>query len=358
MHMKGAFRRGLFSLVIVTISILSVLTIPGFRTYTIGVGDTVVAASQSNTVTILAPNSAPTLDSRSISSTVSGANLSGSPPSVDPDIEYWYWTGITDNNGLSDIDHIDAFIFRSGATTGTFNETKSYEFKWVRKNGATPTGGACNPVSGCWYELGAGGWVGAGFTYLVSADSVVPTLTGGTKTGTWKFALKVSKIALDTFGFSTHWNFEGDVYDKSAATALRTGQLDQNLYISINPVGALNFGTIAGGQNNASLPSNPLPSTYTTNAIAGLQLLGSGDPTNQFGDSFPLANIYVGKTANAANNDGIKLAVSATSLYTSMQVQAGATRNMYWFVTTPDPFGAGTYTFVYTVNIIFQTYSN
>jgi hypothetical protein len=86
-------------------------------------------------------------------------------------------------------------------------------------------------------------------------------------------------------------------------------------------------------------------------------VLGSGDPTNEFMDSFPLSNIYVGKTSDYHNNDGKKLTTSLQNLYSDLPVALNQNENMYWFVTTPDPFPPGAYTFQYVINIDYQTWA-
>ncbi len=138
--------------------------------------------------------------------------------------------------------------------------------------------------------------------------------------------------------------------------ASRTGILDQNLYISIVIPSIVDFGTLSAGQSNSSA-SGPYAATYTGNAVLLFGISGSGDPTNGYGDSFPLSNVYVGQTNLAVNNDGIKLTTSSQNFMTNLVVALNQNENMYWYATTPDPFPPGAYTFTYAINIDFQSYA-
>ena len=119
----------------------------------------------------------------------------------------------------------------------------------------------------------------------------------------------------------------------------------------------MDFGTLSAGLNNQTAASNPYVVTYTGNAILLFQVWGSGDPTNEFGDSFQLSNIYIGQTGTSSNNDGKALTTSPQDLYSSLGVASNQNENMYWFVTTPNPFPPGTYTFSYVINVDYQTWA-
>jgi len=119
----------------------------------------------------------------------------------------------------------------------------------------------------------------------------------------------------------------------------------------------VDFGTLSAGLNNQTAASNPYVVTYTGNAILLFQVWGSGDPTNEFGDSFQLSNIYIGQTGTSSNNDGKALTTSPQDLYSSLGVASNQNENMYWFVTTPNPFPPGTYTFSYVINVDYQTWA-
>jgi hypothetical protein len=85
--------------------------------------------------------------------------------------------------------------------------------------------------------------------------------------------------------------------------------------------------------------------------------MGGADLIDQFSDTIPLGNVYVGKTAPASNNDGDKLTISPQTLYSNLGVAASQNENMYWFITTPSPCPPGTYTFTYVINIDYQTWA-
>jgi hypothetical protein len=91
----------------------------------------------------------------------------------------------------------------------------------------------------------------------------------------------------------------------------------------------------------------PVYTTYTANAIVSITVYGNGDPMNQYGDIFPLSDIYVGKTSGPANNDGVVLSTSPEVFYSGLPVAANSNLPTYWFISTPNPFTPGTYTFTY-----------
>jgi hypothetical protein len=250
------------------------------------------------------------------------------------------------------------------ATKGAFDEQRSYQFEWVNFNQIGPSAIVCEDENGCWYELDAGGWaqVTATGTYLIATDSSHSDASNTTAltSGTWTFASKLSKLAQYTQSGSspTDWFFTVDANSKSPGLPdLRSGFLDVNLYISISVPSSIAFGTVTAGAANASAPSNPYVDTYTANAILQLQLSGGGDPTNEYGNSFPLSNIYVSQTSSASNNDGVELSTSPQSLYSNLTVASSQNVNTYWFVTTPDPFPPGAYTFGYTVSVAFRDWA-
>jgi hypothetical protein len=202
---------------------------------------------------------------------------------------------------------------------------------------------------------GADAWIGSGYAYLVSVDS--SHTTGNPKLGTWTFAARLANLAQYT-STNMDWNYEVNIRNKSgSSTASRSGLLDVNLYVSIAVPSAVDFGTVSEGVTNQSASGNPYLATYTGNAILLCQVSGGGDPINEFGDYFPLSNIYVGKTSDPANNDGKKLTTSLQDLYRDLPVASNQNKDMYWFVTTPDPFPPGAYTFQYIINIDWQTYA-
>jgi hypothetical protein len=327
------------------------------------------AASATSATDLVTVSSIVSVASRTISSINCGTscgssnNLTGSPyAQTNVDTEYWWSASLIDSGGLTDLGTVTVYVYKTGgATKGSFDHQRSYEFEWVNNDVVGPgSTGTCNTTGGCWYELNAGGWVASSFTYLLSADSSHTTL-GSATSGTWTFAAKLSKLAQYTLSGSsfTDWYFEVDVTNSGAtSSALRNGFLDVNLYVSIvTAPSAVNYGTIAAGAANATAQGNPYQVTYTANANVYLQLAGTGNPTNEYGNSIPLSNIYVGKSSSASNNDGIQLTTTLTNLYSSLPVAQNQIENTYWFATTPNPFTPGTYSFQYVVNIAFQNYA-
>jgi len=356
---RAEWKRRLFATFLVTFSLLALVgNVGNGQVFWNNVG-TVVAASQTGTATILAPGSTVSVTSRVISVTncgtscSSGNNLTGSPPAINVNTEYWFSTVVGDSGGLSDIEYVVIYIYKTGITKTTFDQQRAHGFRWVRQ-GWTAGTPACSTSGGCWQELtGADTWIGSGYAYLVSVDS--SHTTGNPKTGTWTFAAQLAKLAQYT-STNMDWNYEVNIRNRSGgSTALRSGVLDVNLYVSVTVPSAVDFGTVSAGATNSSAPSNPYASTYTGNAILLLQVWGTADPSNEFGDSFPLSSIYVGQTANPANNDGKKLTTSPQNLYSNLPVALN--QNMYWYITTPDPFPPGTYTFQYVINIDYQTWA-
>jgi len=261
---------------------------------------------------------------------------------VDVDTQYLWRTTVHDDNSLTDIDSVTIYVYKTGATKGSFDEQRSYGFRWLR-------------VGDVWQELTGAGW-GTSYTYLNAAGSSHDTVSKTVKEGEWRFAAKLSKLAHYT-STNTDWNYEANVRDRAGGSGSRTGLLDVNVYISIVIVSAIDFGAVAAGVANQSALSMPAYTTYTANAIVKIQIRGGGDPTNEYGDTFPLSNIYDGQTTPASNNDGKKLTTSAQDWKTGLGVALDSQQPMYWFVTTPDPFPAGSYTFTYYINVDLQTWA-
>jgi hypothetical protein len=327
------------------------------------VADTVVAASQSGTATINIAASAVSVTGRTISSTNCGTscgagnNATGNPPAVNVNTEYWWSTVVTDSGSIKDVDSVMIYIYKTGATKTIFDQQRAYGFRWVRKSWSGNAGMACSTDTGCWHELvGNNAWVQSGYAYLVTADSAHTTISDTTTSGTWTFAAQLSKLAQYT-STNMDWNYEADIQNRALSSASKTGILDVNLYVSITIPTSIDFGTLSMGLTNSSAASNPYAATYTGNAILLFQVWGGADPVDQYNDTFPLSNIYVGLTGTLSNNDGKKLTYSAQNLYSSLPVAANQNENMYWFVTTPNPCPSGTYTFSYVINIDYQTWA-
>ena len=286
--MNPQWKKRIFAAALVTLSVLTMLggiqSGPIFVNY---FADTVQGAQGS--VTITAAASTVSVTSRVISTTNcgtscgSGNNITGSPrPAVTAaNNEEWWSSLFTDSGGLSDIDGITVYIYKTGASVGTFNATKSYGFRWVRKGYNVVTAGDTCPTGtgtppGCFQELTATGWKNA-LTYLVSVDSSRPTWSGaGPTSGTWTFGATLSSLALYTdTSAPNHWNFEGDCASKSGShpTGTRTGTLDMNMYFALTLPGAnINNATaIMPGATNQQIGTTTW--TYTSNAPINDQMM-------------------------------------------------------------------------------------
>ena len=285
----------------------------------------------------------------------SGNNLTGSPPAINVNTEYWFSTVVSDSSGLTDIDNVQIYLYKTGITKTTFDEQRAYAFRWTRQDWSGMGQIPCSDPSGCWHELtGAETW-SPSLTYLISPDSSHSTI-GSATTGTWTFAAKLSKLAHYT-STNMDWNYEVVMQNNALASASRVGQLDLNLYVSITTPTSISFGTISAGQMNASAPDNPYVVTYTGNAILLFQVWGNGDPTNEYGDTLPLSNIYISQNP-APDDTGVKLTTSAQMFMNNLPVALNQNESMYWFVTTPDPFPPGTYAFTYYINIDYQAWAS
>jgi len=294
------------------------------------------------------------VDNRTVSTSLGGANMT-TPQNVDPTVEYWYGVGAYDSQYTADIQSVTIDLYRTGHTVGVFDKSFVYSFRWVANGwGGTPS---CSTSPGCWQELQSSGWVVSSFNYLIASDSSVTTISGSAQTAKWQFAVKLDQLAVYTTNGAGLWNFKVTIVSKSSGnpSGARTGTLDVSFLVSITVPGNMGWGAVAAGSVNVTATGMPVYTTYTANAIVNITVYGSGDPMNQYGDSFPLSYIYVGKTGSSANNDGVVLSTSPKYLYSSLPVAANSNLPMYWFISTPNPFTPGTYTFTYYETIQLQS---
>lgn len=360
-------KKKLFALLLVLLSVLSLTVVVENGNYA---ANTVQGAQGS--VTLTAAASTLSVTSRVISTTNcgtscgSGNNITGSPrPAVTAaNNEEWWSETVSDSGGLSDIDGVTIYIYKTPATLGTFNLTKSYGFRWVRKGyNVVTAGAACSPgtgtPAGCFQELSGSGWVNS-FTYFVSADSSRPTWSGaGAASGQWTFAATLSPLALYTdTGATNHWNFEADETSKSGAgTKTRTGTFDMNMYLSLTlPSANINNGTaITPGSTNQQIGTSTW--TYTSNAPINVQMLAGQNLTNQYGDQIPITDITIGSVTPAASCTGsscITLSLSNQNYQSNQPVQVSPTNTIYWYLSAPAVVVPGGYTTTYTVTIVWS----
>ena len=361
-------KRRLFAILLVAFSLLAItgsIQSNGGSILWNYVADTVIAVSLTGTGTIvIVPSTSLSITSRTISSTNCGTscgsanNLPGNPPAVNVNTEYWFSTSITDNGGLPDMDNVAIYLFKaSNAAKANFDQQRSYGFRWIRQYWSGESMYPCSDAQGCWQELtGNNAWSSTGgpYVYLNPGDSS-HTGIGTVKAGVWTFALQFSKVAQYTSS-NMDWNFEVDLRNNAGSTISSSGAFDVNLYVSISMPSSINFGTLTSGQNNVPLPSNPYAITYTGNAQLQLQAWSpSAYITNEFGYSISVSNLYIGKNPTP-DSTGFDLSTSPQT-FTSMPVAFNQNQNMYWYVSTPDPFPPGTYTFTYIISVDYQTWA-
>jgi len=331
----------------------------------------------SGSVTISAGASTVSVTSRTIAAstcTTSCANITGSPrPAVTAaNNEEWWSAVFADTGGLSDFDGVIVYIYKTGATIGAFNATKSYGFRWVRKGYNVVTAGDTCPTgtgtpAGCFQELTATGWKNT-LTYLIPGDTYRPTWgTGQSASGTWTFAATLSPMAVYTdTSAPNHWNYEADATSKSGGTCIaackRTGTLDMNMYLSLTlPSANINNATaITPGSTNQMMGTTTW--TYTSNAPTNDQMMAGQNLTNQYGDQIPITDVTIGSVSPASSCTGstcITLSLSNQNYQTNLPVQDGPTNTIYWYLSAPSVVVPGTYTFTYTNTIAWNNqYAN
>lgn len=367
MGIRLAQRKTKFAILIVFLSILSLTGAAENGKY---VANTVQGAQGSVTITAAAATLSVT--NRIISTTncgtscASGNNITGSPrPAVTAaSNEEWWNTAVSDSGGLNDIDGITIYVYKTPATKGTFNLTKSYGFRWVRTGYTVVTAGAaCSPGTGtppgCFQELSGSGWVNS-FTYFVAADSSRPTWTkAGPTSGQWTFAATLSPLALYTdTGATNHWNFEADETSKSGAgTTTRTGTFDMNMYLSLTlPTANISNGTaISPGSVNQQIGTTTW--TYTSNAPINDQMVAGSNLTNQYGDQIPITDVTIGSVSPASICTGstcMTLTLSSQNFQSNQPVQISPTNTIYWYLSPPSVVVPGSYTTTYTMTIIWN----
>jgi hypothetical protein len=358
-------RKPAFTIILV---LLSILSLTGAIDKGIYEANTVQGASGS--VTITAAAATLKVNSRVISSSNCGLtcgtlnNITGSPrPAVTAaSNEEWWHGSFSDTGGLSDFDGITIYLYKSGASMGIFNATKSYGFRWVRTGYSVVLSGDTCPTgtgtpAGCFQELTAAGWKNT-LTYLISADSSRPTWSTWSPptSGNWTFGATLSSLALYTdTSAPNHWNFEADETSKSGSgTKTRTGTFDMNAYLSLTlPSANINNGTaITPGQTNQLIGTTTW--TYTSNQPINVQIVAGQNLTDQYGDQIPITDITVGSVTPASTCTGstcITLSLSNQNYQSNQPVEASPTYWCYWYLSAPAVVVPGGYTTTYTLTI-------
>ena len=263
------------------------------------------------------------------------SNPSGNTSSVDPCVWYLWKIELSDGDELKDIGKVAVFLHKDGALKGVWSEKQSQGALW-------------SSIGDAWYEpdlASPSSWKAAS-EYVDPAQSSRPPLAE--TTGTWVFAIKLRRLSHYVSGGG--WLFEAIVRDKGGNTARRMIRFSVNLYASLTVSSAISWHS-SSGSANVSADNHPAIA-YTSNARVDVKITAT-NPTNQYGDSFPASNIYVGRTANPANNDGIKLSSFLQDFQTDLAEDEAVSVESYWFVSVPAGTPTGTYTFTYTVDASF-----
>ena len=115
-----------------------------------------IVNASSGTGTVTVNQGSPTIVSRSISSSVDGANITSG--NLDVNTKYWYWVEISHPNTLEYVDEVYLYLYTSGGTRGVFNKQLSYGFRWLAQNPGVITGATWTTgVSGSALNFGGDG---------------------------------------------------------------------------------------------------------------------------------------------------------------------------------------------------------
>jgi hypothetical protein len=249
------------------------------------------------------------------------------------DTQYMIVLNATDPDLLTDVRKIEVQLY-----TDSYNATGDikhhYSFLW------TYDGGFANvSPSGSYFDVG---------------HSTQPTLTNAW--GFFKFVFKLAKLAIYTNAGSLHWTVKAYINDKSNNVGWRSNTFDVDLYQSLTIDSSVTWTGLAAGTtwNLASAP-NPGTWTYTSNAIAKIQIYAT-TPTNAFGNTFPVGNIQVALDSGHSTNLQAFTDTAADWL-TNLSNDAAQDKTVYWFVDIPAGQPTGTYTFTYHAEIAFYGYA-
>lgn len=291
-----------------------------------------IEGEKSGTGTVIVGNVAPTITSMEINEGINPTNLT----SVDPSTQYKFRVKAADNNKLHDIVNVTIFLNASTGTFDVFDKTVSYGFQY--DNITTPG----TPI---WKELTSSGW-STSYTYLNPTSSAWPA---NSVEGTWNFSVTLYKTAHH----ETTWTMKGYVRDNGGLSATKMNGFGVNRYIGFTIPSSVSWSTINPPVQNASAQSMPANVAVTANDVVNIQLKGLSDLTGTPSGSIPLSNLYIGKTANPATNDGIKLSQTYQNLYTALSSPDGTSYPTYWFITVAAGQQTGTYSFTYRIQVTY-----
>ena len=97
-----------------------------------------LSVENSGTGTVTVNQGTPTIVSRSISSSVDGANITSG--NLDVNTKYWYWVEVSHPNTLEYVNEVYLYLYTSGGTRGVFDKQLSYGFRWLAQNPGLITG--------------------------------------------------------------------------------------------------------------------------------------------------------------------------------------------------------------------------
>jgi hypothetical protein len=298
---------------------------------TLGFGVTAVRA-ESGTITV--SGNPPQVANLYITFTTPGANVTH----IVVDTQYTIMLNATDPDTLNDIRKIDLQLY-----TDSFNDTGDikhhYNFAWTY-NG-TPHHFANVSPSG---------------SYLDETSSTEPTLT--LTKGVFQFVFKLNKLAIHTKAGDSplHWTVMAYIYDNNNNYNWLSNTFDVDLYQSLTIDSSVTWTGLAAG-TTWNLASNPNPGTwtYTSNAIAKIQMYAT-TPTNAYGNTFPVGNIQVAQDSGHTTNLQAFTGTAADWLI-GLPNNADQGESVYWFVDIPAGQPTGTYTFSYYASIAFDDYA-
>jgi hypothetical protein len=266
----------------------------------------------------------------------------GNVTGVDVDVWYLWKVTVSDPDGMSDIGKVALYVHKDGAPKGVWGVRQSQGALW--------TG-----IGDRWLEpdfAGVNAWQTAA-EYMNPSQSSHPLLDGGTS-GTWVFSLKLR--SLSHYTANGGWLFDAIVRDKGGNTDRKVMRFDVNLHVALTIPASISWAA-SPTSANVTASNQPAVTTYTGNAKLRIRMRAT-DPVNQFGDTFPASNIYVGQTGNVANNDGVKLSSVFKDFGTELSDAESAAVGSYWFVTVPAGQPTGTYTFTYSVEMAFSSFGS
>jgi len=148
---------------------------------------------------------------------------------------------------------------------------------------------------------------------------------------------------------------EAWVEDKLNRQASKVNSFDVNLYISLQIPNTVSWSASAG-MSNVKANDMPFSVQYSSNAVVKMQISAT-NPTSQYGDSFAASNLRISGTNNTKGPDAQNLSGSLANWKTTLGVSDEGRVDAYWFVSVPSGQPTGTYTFTYTMNMVFQDFA-